>query len=202
MENIKCLSYSDVYRTYDVTTALTVATTFDRVGEMLCGALPQDNDSLGILNCEDELYMGAALGAAIGIMRYPEIPSALSCDEVVRAVRFSQIAPPFPAYSSQDKMSEEWLEDSWFFREEDTWKPEAHGHIVMQCAPAAIARNTELPTVCAEGEKPFASACKNPNGVFSVATYPRTTPIKSGIFYPADITASAGDSNTIGVFGV
>lgn len=199
--NIECLSYSDVYRTYDVTDAMSVASTFDRVGEMLCSALPQENDSLGILNCEDELYMGVSLGLAIGVMRYPGIPEEKSMDEVVRAVNFQKIAPAFPAYGSKNIMSDEWLEDSWFFRDGETWKPEAYGHIIMQCAPAYIARNTEPPVVVSEQEKPFVSVCKNPNGVFSVATYPRTTPIIARNYYMADITAFAENADTIGIFG-
>ena len=199
--NAKCLSFSDVYRTYDVTEALSVATTFDRIGELLRAALPQENGSLGLINCEDELYMASALGLTFGIMRYPGLPEAKSQDEVGRAVRFSKIAPAFPAYASENEISSEWLEDSWLFREGDTWKPEAIGHNIAQRAPASIARNTTLPLVKSESDKPFVSACRNPNGVFSVAVYPRTKPDVQGQLYKADITAFADDADTVGIFG-
>ena len=199
--NLDCLSYSDIYRTYDVTQALSVVSSFDRIGELLCSALPQENDTLGIINCEDELYMAASMGMAMGVMRYPNNPAKRSVDEVGRAVKFSDMAPAFPANSSDNKISDEWFEDRWFFRDQETWKPEAYGHIIMQTAPSSIARNTALPVVKAEGEKPFVSVCKNPNGVFAVATYSRTTPIKYKIYYKAEVTAFAEDSDTIGIFG-
>lgn len=199
--NLVCLSYSDIYRTYDVTQSLSVATTFDRVAELLSCAMPQENNTMGIINCEDELYMASALGLAMGIMRYPNDPALRSMDEVGRAVRFSNIAPPFSANGSENIVSDEWLEDKWFFREGETWKEEAFGNIVMQTAPASVARNTRLPIVTADGEKPFVSVCKNPNGVFSVATYPRTTPVKYKTIFRAEVIAFANNADTVGIFG-
>lgn len=198
--NLECLSYSDVYRTYDVTEALTVSTTFDRVAELLRSALPQENDSLGLINCEDELYMGAALGLTFGVMRFPGL-AGVSQNEVDRAVRFCDMAPAFAANSSENIISEEWLEDKWFFRDGETWKPEAYGNLITQIAPACIARNTSLPEVSADGEKPFVSVCKNPNGVFSVAAYRRTNPKKCKVVCKASVTAFVGEADTIGIFG-
>lgn len=198
--NRECLSYSDVYRTYDVSEALTTATTFDRVAELLVSTLPQENESLGFVNCEDQLYMGAALGLSVGIMRFPEL-SGYSQNEVERAMNFINLAPAFSASSSENTVSDEWLQDEWFFRDGETWKSEAFGKFVVQTAPSSIARNTVLPEVSADGEKPFVSVCKNPNGVFSIGTYRRTNVKKSNYVCKADITAFAGDSEVIGIFG-
>ena len=93
------------------------------------------------------------------------------------------------------------MEDKWFFRDSETWKPEAFGNFVTQTAPASIARNTSLPEVSANGEKPFVSVCKNPNGVFAVGTYKRTNPQKSNVVCKATVTAFADNANTIGIFG-
>lgn len=198
--NCECLSYSDVYRTYDVSEALTTATTFDRVAEILMAALPQENESFGLVNCEDQLYMGAALGLSVGIMRFPGL-TGYSQNEVERAINFIGLAPAFSANSSKNAVSDEWLEDKWFFREGETWKSEAFGNFVVQTAPSCIARNTSLPKVCANGKKPFVSVCKNPNGVFSVGTYRRTDDRKSNFVCKADVTAFAENSDTIGIFG-
>ena len=64
------LIFSDVLRTYDITAQLSVPTTLDRVVQILASfdSLPKGK---GIINCEDEPYVAASLGCAIGVMRHP-----------------------------------------------------------------------------------------------------------------------------------
>ena len=99
---LEILSFADVFRTYDVTAHLSMATTVDRAAELLAGA-PHAPTGRALLNAEDEVYLVAALGCALCVMRHGvwrghEInydPQAWrhSLDEVTRAVRWQRLAP-------------------------------------------------------------------------------------------------------------
>lgn len=197
--NSACLGYSDVYRTYDVSWALSSATTFDRVGELLCNACVQENGSMGYINCEDELYLAAVLGLNMGIMRNPTDQD--SKDEIVRALNWQRLAPAYPANLLENKMSEEWLYDAWDFEQNDTWQKDVIGHRIVQRAPAAISRGTALAKVTGNEDIPFVAAAKNPSGAFAVGTYCRTKPDYPRMIYAADVTVDAGDADTVGIFG-
>jgi hypothetical protein len=67
---MEVLQHTDVYRTYDVTSILSLLTTLDRVSEMLKGA-EGHSEVHGLLNVEDEVYVAAALGCTMGILRHP-----------------------------------------------------------------------------------------------------------------------------------
>ena len=67
---MQILRKTDIYRTYDVTSLLSVPTTLDRAAEMLRGA-EGHSEVRGLLNVEDEVYMAAVLGCTMGIMRIP-----------------------------------------------------------------------------------------------------------------------------------
>ena len=63
------LSFTSVLRTYDVLLQLSVPTTLDRVAQLLKNRPESATGVGGLLLCEDEVYIGAALGCAMGIMR-------------------------------------------------------------------------------------------------------------------------------------
>lgn len=67
---MQILRYTDVYRTYDVTSILSLPTTLDRVAELLRSAAGHP-ELHGFLNVEDEVYVAAVLGCTMGIMRHP-----------------------------------------------------------------------------------------------------------------------------------
>lgn len=69
--NTDYAAFSDVFRTYDVLDALSVAITFDRVGEQLLAGYTEKGNALGLMNAEDETYMCASLGLSMGVMRFP-----------------------------------------------------------------------------------------------------------------------------------
>ncbi len=160
--------YSQVLRTYDYLDALSVSTTLDRVAYLLPLAS-------GYLNTEDELYLGAALGCQLGIMRSKygiggETENS-RLDEPVAVVRWQKIAPPFSGTVTQK--SEEILVDDYTFGDRETWFSPLNGGKVHQGAPAIIARNTQMPAV--NGEiKPFVVASQHPNGAYAVCVLPRT----------------------------
>ena len=67
---MEILQHTDVYRTYDVTSILSLPTTLDRLAEMLKGA-EGHSEVRGLMNVEDEVYVAAAMGCTMGIHAAP-----------------------------------------------------------------------------------------------------------------------------------
>lgn len=214
---IEILKHTDVYRTYDVTSILSLPTTLDRVAAMLKGA-EGDSEIRGLLNVEDEVYVAAVLGCTMGIMRHPLIGlrpgddvdlffngprmTKKRMDEVVRALRWQRIAPPFSPGIGDVKISSEILTDSWRFERGQTWQAEIIGNDVRQGAPAVIARNLDLPLVKAYGERPFIFASRFPNGAVAIAAQERTQVDKAWFMPPCAVSLSISDApGPFGIFG-
>ena len=123
-------------------------------------------------------------------------------DEVVRAIRWQRIAPPFCPGLSSVKISEDVLTDTWIFERGQTWQSEIIGVTVRQGAPACISRNIGLPVVKAESDKPFVFATRFPNGAVAIAAQERTQ-VGNAWYMPAcDVTMSVTDSpGPFGIFG-
>ena len=86
---------SEVFRSYDVTEELSVPTTLARLAYLL-------KQQHSIINCEDEIYMGAILGCALGIERNkmcikaniaPKTSFHYRSNEVLAALRYRKISP-------------------------------------------------------------------------------------------------------------
>lgn len=206
------LAFSDILRTYDASAHLSVATTLDRAAQLFTEGKVEPG-ARGLVNCEDEVYLAAALGCTTGILRHPLwLPRPGSdydpaqfdrrIDEVTRTVRWQRLAPAFGAGESTAVLDDNILFDRWQFRPGDTWAWWITGKEITQSAPARVARGMALPVVSAEGEPPFVAASRHPNGAIAVATLSRTSTEK-GIFVPlADVTIEAGDGCApIGIFG-
>ena len=73
----------------------------------------EDPNDRRLINCEDEVYIGAGIGCSYGVMRHPLVGNMPNgkpddffmphfrdvkrrIDEVTRAVRWHRIAQPFP----------------------------------------------------------------------------------------------------------
>jgi hypothetical protein len=95
-------------------------------------------------------------------------------DEVVRALHWQRIAPPFPVGGDSIKVSDEILTDSWIFRSGQTWQNNLVDIRVLQGARAVLARNIDLPEVHAGAEKPFVFAARFPNGAVAIGVQERT----------------------------
>jgi hypothetical protein len=216
-KRMEILRHTDVYRTYDVTSILSLPTTLDRVAEMLKGA-EGDSEMHGLLNVEDEVYVAAALGCTMGIMRHPLTglrpgedvdlffngPRQVKrrMDEVIRAVRWQRIAPPFSPGLGSVRLSDEVLTDSWMFERGQTWQREIISATVRQGAPGCVTRNIGLPLVKARGEKPFVFATRFPNGAVAIAAQERTQVGKAWYMPACDVTLSVSDApGPFGVFG-
>lgn len=207
------LTFSSVLRTYDVLSQLPLATTLDRVAQLIAHKPARAENAGGVLLCEDQVYIGAGLGCAMGIMRgpnwkvrpgRPSNPFHLDhrLDAAVRAVRWQRIAPAFPAWQSEARLDTQALMDDWFFREGETDATWLTGHDARQGAPARVSRGMALPSVRADGEAPFVIASRHPNGAIAVAALPRASR-QEGIHSPlADVSIEAGEgASPIGIFG-
>jgi len=202
---------SQVFRTGDATSHLSLPTTLDRVASLLASTEERPNQPC-LLNCEDEPYVGAVLGCTLGIRRHPAWidPRARGynprevhrrIDEVVRAIRWQRMAPPFPAGSGQTVLDRERLVDSWRFQEGETWARWMTGRTVIQSAPARVSRNMPLPQVGGQ-DRPYVVASLFPNESVAVATLSRVQ-ADGGFSYPlADVTLTLEALRPpIGVFG-
>jgi len=214
---IEILQHTDVYRTYDVTSILSLPTTLDRVSELLRTAAGH-TEMRSLLNVEDEVYVAAVLGCTMGVMRHPQHrlrpgsdvdlffngsrKAKQRMDEVVRALRWQRIAAPFASGIGSFETSDEILTDGWTFAQGETWERDLVGSTVWQGAPAVLARNIALPQVKAKSEKPFVFAARFPNGAVAVGTQERTRP-KDGWFMPhCEVIVDAGDApGPFGIFG-
>ena len=216
-KRMEILRHTDVYRTYDVTSILSLPTTLDRLAEMLKGA-EGDSRVHGLLNVEDEVYMAAVMGCTMGVMRYPltglrpgedvdlffngSRQAKKRMDEVVRALRWQRIAPPFSPGLGSVEISDEILTDTWLFKEGETWQSELVGATVRQSAPACITRNLRMPEVKANGDKPFVFATRFPNGAVAIAAQERTQVGKAWYMPDCEVTLSIADApGPYGVFG-
>jgi len=211
----KFLEFSSVLRLYDVSSQLSIPTMLDRVANVLKVAKPE-TPGLHLINCEDEVYIAAALGCVTGILRHPlkglrpngDIvlsfigPRHLKkrIDEVIRAIHWHRIAPPFNAGSVAVEVDRKILHDKWEFKEGETWFSNVIGKTVIQGAPARIARGLELPQVDINDDPPFVITSRNPNGAISIATLGRVSP-ERGFYVPkANVTIEVGEHR--GIFGI
>jgi hypothetical protein len=195
----------DLYRTYDVQIGRSIPETIRRIATFLQDKDPNDRR---IINCEDEVYIGAGMGCAYGVMRHPltwDMPNGKQdgffpagfrdvkrrIDEVTRAVRWHRIAQPFPKGDA--------------FIVDDVTLAD------LKCnpAPARIARGgLHLPMVTmhdGSNKPPYVLCSRHPDGEIAVATIPRN-PGENGrpklIFPLADVTLEIGELNRpIGIFG-
>ena len=202
---------SHVFRTYDITQQLSIPTTLDRVAQVLKELSGSGTGTL--INCEDEPYIGAVLGCAVGIMRHPnmlEVPGynydpfgfKYRMDEVARALNWHRIAPATGAGHSENILDSAMLVDSWKFDPGDGWATWVTGRKVIQVAPARVARGMKLPDVKCGGEPPYVICSKHPTGAVAVGTLPRISSERKIYFPLADVTIQLDDiRNAIGIFG-
>ena len=189
-------SFADVFRSYDVSEdKLSAATTLERLDHLF-----KSSDRC-FINCEDELYIGAALGCSVGIMRsYWGANQWHYCrrlEEITAAVNWFDFAPSF--VGGEYLASDEILADEHLFKDGDIWMKEAIGTLIKQYAPAVMSRNTALPEVKCGPSKPFVVASKNPSGAYSIAA------IKRFMYYDCTelpyVTCNIGNAQNIGIFG-
>lgn len=207
----KIAPFSEVIRSYDVLAPLCVSSTLDRLAVLLPMAK-------GYINAEDELYIAAALGCQVGVMRNEfgagrtgktayngrineSFFESNRLSEIAAVVRWQKIAPPFAGGTLLK--SDEVLFDDYYFEKGETWCGETYEKHVKQGAPCVISRNAPLPEVLAgaSGNKPFCVASEFKNGAYAVCVLPRVINGK-WTKVGGEITCAVSASvNKIAVFG-
>jgi len=189
------IPYSDTFRTYDVFTLMGIPRTLEKLNVDL--RYDAEPGYLGIINCMDEVYIGAALGCAYDVTRHnitgplpdgrpdPAFPTLhrnlkSRIDEVTRAVRWHRIAPAFSTNGKDTQISEERLEDSWLIVDQpseiEAWWRFKNGDLLQNSAPARFARSLPLPEVKPDqnGDVPYVLCARYPEGAISIGTQGRT----------------------------
>ena len=194
------MTFSDVYRTYDVTDPFESVCTLGRAHEALTSAnIPKNKEirGKGLINGENLYSVSAALGLTVGIMNYNK--DAAAC------INWHRISPPFGIRSAPYIYSEEMLTDTLFCESElCSWAP-CYSMTVEETAPAIMARNCPLPDVKkTDTHAPFVIASKNPQtNAYSVAAVVRTVDPTPHAAFLADVTIRKVDPNyPVGVFGL
>jgi len=216
IKQLHFLENTDVVRIYDIDQPMGQVTGLARVAGLLAVS-NGNNKAKAVINCEDLVTVGAALGCAYGIFRFPVMgkrpmgdPDIFNAgprntkkcmDEVVRTVRWQRIAPPFSAGKQTVFIDTVLLSDQMTVKKGETWDLKIQSPLI-QSAPARITRGLPLPVVNSDGEPPFVIAAKNPNGAVSVATLGRHSDAFGYKTPLADITLYVGAiPKAIGVFG-
>ncbi|HEY5500146.1 MAG TPA: hypothetical protein VIK20_07170 [Bacteroidales bacterium] len=218
---------SDVFRTYDVPAILSIPMTMKKLKNTL--PFTPENGYKGLICAEDEVYIAAALGCTMGVMRHPmagNLPNGkpdpsfpeihrnikTKIDEVTRAVRWHRIAPAFAVNAAETYIDSVKLTDSWQLQNMDeeieSWWFEPWtgfkkiGNVISESGPARISRGIPLPLVKPDenGDVPFVVAAKNPGGAVSIATSGRTRDRKYWIPY-CDISINSDSATVFGIFG-
>ena len=191
------LSYSDLYKTYDVSDHLHTAVSLERIGQILLASYMEEGSAGGWIDSHDMPYMSASLGTTIETLRANRY-------EVARLVAWQKdYAPAYAAGAYDTKLSGEYFADDWtFLSANEDWTGNPLGNVVQR-APSAIARGIELPTARVDsGDRPYLTASRNPSGAISIATHPRTHERTLDQAVYADVNFPVGDlTGPIGVFG-
>lgn len=206
----RTLACSDFFRAYDVVPEFRYTTMFSRTAEILKNSVGVKDGCLGIINIEDPVQIGAALGCSLGIMRHQiEEKRAVKqtlvtpFEDAVRALAWQRLAPPFGVGESDFCISDSFVTDKWYYPEvkEKQW-PYLSGKTITQNTPTAISRGMPLPKVEHDGIIPLVGCSKHPNGAVAVGSFPRTLDGKLNTHYPAHVTVEGVDADSpIGVFG-
>ncbi len=163
--------FSEVFRSYDVTEELSSSTTLARLIYLL-----KQNQS--IINCEDELYMGAILGCSLGIERNktcaletitPKTSLHYRALETLAAIRYRKLSPCFVGgklHVSKEKYLVKWQFGAY-------WSENIDHVLVNQICPARVARNTSLPQVEKIKEVPLVICCKDLKENYAIGTFKR-----------------------------
>lgn len=202
---------SQIFRTYDVLSQLSQPTTVDRIAVLLEKLYGSDC----VLNCEDEVYIAAALGLNMGVMRsgmnhdipvFCFDPQRLShrLKEVERAVRWQRIAPAFPVGTNSLYVSDETVCGRYSFKQGETWMEDYIGKTVLQACPAYVSRGIKPDEIrCETEDKPIFVASRFQNGAVAMATLARTfrngvckTPLCTPVF------SGLTPDTLFGIFGV
>lgn len=212
------IEFSDVFRTYDVENVIAQTITIQRIADLL-KFQPQE-DRKGIINCEDEPYIAAGLGCAIGIQRHPftgNLPDGTQdfvfppvgrnlkkrMDEVKRVIRWHRIVAPL-GVGGDYRIDPIELMDNWVLKEKETWVPTRKaGDTIKTSCPARISRGLPLPEITNlhSRDQPVVLATKYPNDAVGIATLGRSLG-RDYVLKPETVSLTFDEFiSTFGIFG-
>ena len=224
------IPYADTYRTYDVPAIMSIPMTMEKIRDYSDTEKPREG-YLGLINCEDEAYIAAAGGFAMGIMRHPyvgELPDGRAdmsfpevhrnlkrkMTEVVRAARWHRMAPAFGVGGDEIVIDTNELVDSWRFmnasEEIENWwlknmppiRDHIKDHVLVKSGPARIGRRTELPEVKPDKLGRMPYVVAARNPNGAYSIVTAGRTIEREYDIPlCDVTAKIGDACVIGIFG-
>ena len=202
-DQLKTLAVSDVFRTYDVIAPFEKATTLERCAYY--SKLAEERKLPVLFNVEDEPLIGAGLGHVLGIMSSGAAGTGVVTNDACVALAWQKLAPPFGHDTAAvTHCADETLEDVWTYSDKDcSWFTAAARKTIRQSAPAVVTRGLPLPTVKADGQRPFVCGARYPNGALALSFLPRTTGGRRGVECPADVTLDAKlePGKPLGLFG-
>ena len=203
VDQLRTLAVSDVFRTYDVIAPFEKVTTLERCAYY--STLAEERKLPVLLNVEDEPLIGMGLGHVLGIMSNGMVGSGVATNDACVALAWQRLAPPFGHdTASITRYGEEVLEDAWTYSDRDcSWFTAAANKTVRQSAPSVVTRGLPLPTVTADGPKPFVCGARYPNGAIALAFLPRTAEGKRKVDCPADVVLNVRleCGKPLGLFG-
>lgn len=202
-DQAKTLAVSDVFRTYDVIAPFEKVTTLERCAYY--SKLAEERLLPVLLNVEDEPLIGAGLGHVLGIMSSGAAGAGIATNDACVALAWQKLAPPFGHDTAAvTRYADETLEDVWTYADNDcSWFTSAARKTIRQSAPAVVTRGLALPTVRADGPKPFVCGARYPNGALALSFLTRTTGGRRAVACPADVTLDAKlePGKPFGLFG-
>ena len=211
------IAFAEVFRTYDVPAIMSIPMTMRKTADCLT------KTDGGMINCEDEVYIAAALGCVMGVMRHP-LSGNLPCgqpdlsfpalhrnlktkiSEVTRAARWHRMAPAFGVKKIETNIGRNILTDYWDIKEQNTeiekWWGYKDSDRMEKTAPCAISRNMTIPRVKPDnnGYIPYIVSSKNPNGIISVAALGRTVG-REYLMPECEVEIEGGKAKMFGIFG-
>ncbi len=212
---------SDTFRSYDAFTLMAIPLTLERLSQLLM--YETQSGYKGLINCEDEPYIAAALGCVLGVMRHGmtgKLPNGepdcsfpalhrnfkSKLTEVLRTVRWHRIAPAYAVSGKETFVDSERLYDNWDVvsqrSEIEYWWKYRDGDRIEKNAPARIVRGLTPTEVIPDGKGlvPYVIASRNPSGAVAVATLGRTLE-RSYTEVRCKLSQDIGDADTVGAFG-
>lgn len=204
------LAFADTWRIYDMIDTLMVNNAVERTTAYL--ELADEIRSPAVISAEDCLYIAATLGCAMGVMRGPGPQIAFQkignytnrLREVDRAVRWQRLAPAFSSTPGfETRHSSDSITEHWYFRKGEFWYAPLCEKDIAQTAPARVARGLPLPEVKADGDRPYVTCSRHPNGALAVGALPL---VRNGRLETprADVALDAvlAAEQPLGVFGL
>ncbi len=220
----------DVFRTYDVPAIMSIPMTMKKLHEILADRQIAET-AMGLINCEDEVYIAAAGGFTMGIMRHPysgafidgredmSFPTVhrnlkTKMYEVVRSVRWHRIAPAFGVDGNvnidESVLTDYWeienknaeIESWWLELDLPEFNPYVNNDVITISATKQIARRCKMAEVIPDKNGNVPYVVTSKNPNGAFSVLTLGRTLGRVYEIPeCDVTINAEGADIIGVFG-